>query len=213
MIAGETYERYLADLVAGRRRACLSTVQSLLMQGTPLRTLFLDLLQTSLYEVGSRWAAGQLSVAQEHLATAITEEALALAMPHTLDRDDNGRSAVIACCADELHQIGGRMVADTLAMQGWDVAFLGANTPVDDLVALAASRPFDLVGLSVALRENVPQAVQAAARVRAAAPRVPVVLGGQALRGGVPEAEAIPGVHAFDSLTEFESWLQSPTRH
>ncbi|MFO0585559.1 MAG: cobalamin-dependent protein [Anaeromyxobacter sp.] len=207
MIAAELYDRYLQDLVAGRRRACLAVVQRLLIQGVPLRALFLDLLQTSLFEVGTRWAAGQLSVAQEHLATAITEEALALAMPHTLDRDDNGRSAVIACCADELHQIGGRMVADTLAMQGWDVAFLGANTPVDDLVALVASRRFDLVGLSVALRENLPRAVQAAGKVRRAVPDVPIAVGGQAVSGRVQGLETLGGVQTFGSLPAFEAWL------
>ena len=49
----------------------------------------------------------------------------------------------------DLHEIGLRMVADLFEIDGWKATFLGANTPVADVVELLERRQFDLLALSV----------------------------------------------------------------
>ncbi len=95
-----------------------------------LKSLYMDLFQRSLYAVGELWELNKISVAREHLATAITESLLNLVYPRLFENTPTGKKVVVSCAANELHQIGGKIVADFFELNGWESHFLGANTPV-----------------------------------------------------------------------------------
>ena len=143
---------YLTALLDSDLGAARSVLDGAIAAGMPVRRIYLDVLQPTLYEVGRRWSHADISVAQEHLATAATQSAMA----RLAERLSDGRrrvspgAAVVACVSDELHAIGGRMVADFLEADGWRVAFLGQLTPGLDLAALAAEQGAQLVALSAA---------------------------------------------------------------
>jgi MerR family transcriptional regulator, light-induced transcriptional regulator len=91
----------------------------------------LDVLVPYLHDLGERWAAGTLTVAQEHFAShLIRGRLLGIA-------DDWGAggpsSAVLACLPGEAHDLGLVFLGILLARRGWRVTFLGADTPVDTL--------------------------------------------------------------------------------
>lgn len=201
---------FVDDLVAGRRLVCQATVQALLDGGAAPRELYQGLFQPALYEVGERWQRGEATVAAEHLATAIVEELLALVFPHALAQHPTGRRALVSCAADELHQVGGRIVADTLEAMGWSTTFIGAGEPVERLAEAVAARPHDLACLSVAIVDHLPGAERSIAALRRVAPTLPVVVGGQALRQGGAEAlERHPGVRVLGSLAELEVLIEA----
>ena len=52
-------------------------------------------------------------------------------------RADVRGTAVLACAPGEQHEIGLLMLAVLLRADGWQVAYLGADTPSADAVALA----------------------------------------------------------------------------
>ena len=129
--------------------------------GIDVRTLYLQVLQPALYEIGRRWEEAEISIAQEHLATATTQSLmarLAERLEHTTPR---GRTALVAGAEGELHSIGARMVADFLEADGWDVLFVGALSPVDALAEMAADRGVDVVALSASLSERLPEVIAA----------------------------------------------------
>ena len=68
-------------------------------------------------------------------------------------RPSLGARAVVTPVEDDQHFIGARMVADFLAMDGWDVDFLGSGTPAADLAQFVRNRDADLLALSVTLPE------------------------------------------------------------
>jgi MerR family transcriptional regulator, light-induced transcriptional regulator len=201
-------QTYLNDLVAGQRAACIDHVDALLAQGTTPRELYVDLFQASLYEIGRRWEIGEVSVATEHVATAITEELLGRVFPHVARRPPMGHRAVVSCAADEFHQIGGRIVADTLEGMGWDVDFVGAGASVDDLVTCVQLAPADLVAISVSVDLHLLRMEETVRAVRAADPRVPIAVGGRALGNDGPQriaALGLPGVHHVPTLEALEA--------
>ena len=102
----------------------------------------------------------------------------------------------MACVSDELHAVGGRMVADFLEADGWRVAFLGQLTPGQDLAALAAEQGAQLVALSAALPERVPQVAEVCAALRGLDPAPFVLVGGQAF-GGSAERALRTGADAY----------------
>jgi methanogenic corrinoid protein MtbC1 len=199
------YEEYLASLLAGDRARCVAIVQELLAAGVGLKELYVDLFQRALYEVGELWERQRISVAVEHLATAITERLLALVQPQVFSGASRERSIVIACVGNEYHQVGGRMVADLCELQGWRGYFLGADTPLPDLLRSIGERRPTLLGLSLSIYGNLPALLEALDAVTAAHPDLPILVGGQAFRwGGVADVQGYPNVSYIASLDELE---------
>jgi methanogenic corrinoid protein MtbC1 len=52
-----------------------------------------------------------------------------------LPSPDKGK-AIVTAAPNEFHELGGRILADMLEAAGWDVFFLGANTPDGELIKL-----------------------------------------------------------------------------
>lgn len=170
-----------ADVLIGRSpREARTAALGLLDQGILPRALYLEVLGPALREVGSRWQLGQISVAQEHLATAIVTSLMATVAPRLAEPPPVDRRAVLACTDGELHDVGLRMVGDFLEADGWDVLFLGALTPPDDLVRLVAETRPDAVGLSTALTTHLASAGQTISAIRDVGEPPFIMVGGQA---------------------------------
>jgi DNA-binding transcriptional MerR regulator len=90
-----------------------------------------EVLIPYLHDLGDRWAAGTATVAQEHFASnLIRARLLALAQ----DWGAGGTStAIAACLPGEAHDLGLVMLGLLMARRGWQVTFLGADTPLDGL--------------------------------------------------------------------------------
>jgi methanogenic corrinoid protein MtbC1 len=206
----ETYRRYLNGLLTNQREQCRKSFEQWLVATPELSELYEDLVRRSLYEVGELWEQGKISVATEHLATAISESLLNLTYPRLFDRPQTGRSVIVTCVANEYHQIGGRMVADVFELHGWRGYFLGANTPVTDLKAMVREKRPDAVALSLATVLNVDRLHHAVEDLRATFPELPLLVGGQALRWLERDrVERLPGVHWLTNLGKLETWIHS----
>ena len=155
MIEESVYQDYLSALLAGRRSECHDIVQKLLAAPIDIKELYDKLFQRSMYRVGELWENNRITVANEHLATSITESLLNLAYPSIFATERIGKKAVISCSANEFHQVGGKMVADILELNGWDGYFLGANTPPEDILQYLQEVKPDLVGLSLSILSNI----------------------------------------------------------
>lgn len=209
MIAESLYADYLQALLAGDRNRCADIAKELLDRDVPVKELYLGLFQRSMYEVGTLWERNRISVAVEHLATSITESLLSLTYPKIFAAEHNGKKAVISCVANEYHQIGGKMVADIFELHGWDGYFLGANTPVDDLLQMLADKKPDLLGLSLSVSFNMPNLYAVLERIEAAFPELPVIVGGQAFRwGGTDIGQRYPRATYLASLDHLQQYIE-----
>ena len=141
-------------LVAGNRPAAREVVFAGLHGGTALVDVCVSVVQPSMYEIGRRWQESQVSIAQEHLATAITQTLLAQAFVVAEFQAPVDRKALFACVEGNHHALGARMVSDAFEVAGWEVQLLGADTPSRSLL-----RQVDLfaqlLGLSVSLPQQV----------------------------------------------------------
>ena len=208
----ETYRRYLDGLLTNNRQECRVCFEQWLAATPDLRSVYDDLVRRSLYEVGELWEQGKISVATEHMATAISESLLNLTYPLLFAQPRNGKSAIVSCVANEYHQVGGRMVADIFELHGWRGYFLGANTPLPDLKEMIGEKNPDVVAFSLAIVLNLNRLLLAIDTVREAFPDVPILVGGQAIQLLKPEqVEIQPGVRAIKNLGELEAWIDSET--
>jgi methanogenic corrinoid protein MtbC1 len=180
-------ERYVEQLIAGEAGQAQRVVAEAL-RVVPVGTVYHALLAEGLYEVGRRWARGDVSVAEEHLATGICEVILP-DLAYRLPRVPRcRRTAIVACVPGELHALGSRIVADFLEAAGWDVLHLGALTPAGALAELVVARQAEVVALSATTPERIPEVEEVCRRLRSLPSRPLIAEGGQAFTG---EAEAL----------------------
>ncbi|MBN8230441.1 cobalamin-dependent protein [Corallococcus macrosporus] len=177
--------RYLAAQLSGNRQEALRLlVDDGLLCGIPLQELHLEVIQAAQYEIGRLWQENTISVAQEHLATAISQYVLAHLYRHLPRDPSNGKIVMMACVEGELHEVGARMASDFLEMAGFDVRFLGANVPADHLARMVRETPPNLLALSVTMPFHMPQVREAVRKVREVSPSLPIAVGGLAFDWG-----------------------------
>lgn len=176
-------ETFLQAILAGQRAAA-ANVALLALRTHAALDVYVEVVQEALYAVGRAWEANRITVAQEHRATAVAQFVVARmfsALPEPASRQ--GR-AVVTGVEGERHQIGAHIVSDVLESEGWDVSFLGVDTPHEGVLkAVEELRP-GVLGISATMLFNLPKAVSLVTAVRArfgeARPRI--VLGGGAFR-------------------------------
>ncbi|WP_161569276.1 cobalamin B12-binding domain-containing protein [Candidatus Oscillochloris fontis] len=199
---GELQSSYLHALVAGSGREADRVVTAALDLAVTPQQIYLDIFQPTAYQIGQLWQRNKVSVAQEHLATAIVERQMGEMHPMFRPKQPRSHTMVLGCVPDEWHRVGLRMVADFFEADGWDVHYLGANVPVKDLVGLARESHADLVGLSAEMIFNVPRVSEfVQALDQAGLSGIPIIAGGMPfivqhdlaqalnLRGSAPNAE------------------------
>lgn len=192
MTPEQARERYLAAIRAGSRRDALEVVDGAVREGMEVRTLYLQVFQPAMHEIGRLWQENRITVADEHLATAITQLAMSRLYEEMFaGRTDAGPLLVAACAEDERHELGLRMICDLLELDGWDTVFLGASVPVEDLVRMVKERRPEVVALSASITPHLARVREAVQAIRGAMPEGgPVIaIGGRAFADDAALAE------------------------
>ena len=176
MCPGELLEGLKAAVAAGDHAA----IARLLDQAFALHHVEEALIEVALpllRWVGDGWAAGDLTVADEHLVT----QELRGRMLRLLTDTHGGVNgvAVLLCGPGERHDLGLLMFGILLRADGWEIAYLGPDTPWSDAVALASRLSARLVAISVGMEEHADELRRAFAEVELP-PDFRVVVGGAA---------------------------------
>jgi len=96
-----------------------------------------DVVLPLLGEIGRRWERRELTVGHEHFASHLIERRL-LTMAQGWHAGP-GALALLACAPGERHTLGLVCFGLLLADRGWRIAYLGADTPVDQVADMSAT--------------------------------------------------------------------------
>lgn len=132
------------------------------------------LLLPVLHEIGTRWEAGDISVAEEHFATSLLRGRM-LALGRNWGAG-SGPLAVLACPPAEQHDLGLIAFGLVLRERGWRIALLGGDTPIETISDAVAKLAPDAVVLAAVSPEPL-EAV--AEKIRKLAHEAPVLIGGE----------------------------------
>ena len=168
-----------AELAAAIQRFDESEAQAVIDRVLTAMTsdvLLVDVLLPYLHELGERWRRGETSIGEEHFASSLIRGRM-LGLARGWGRG-LGPVALLACLPGEQHELG--LIAFGLALRarGWRVAYLGGDTPLEEIERASANEP-DLIVLSAVSPRRV-RALEA--RIRALAKRRRVALGGAGTR-------------------------------
>lgn len=203
-------------LLAGRREQAQQVLQNCLAKGHTLVDIEAHVVQPAMYRIGDGWQANRVTVAQEHMATAIAHAVMSASLAQHPPPPLNGRRVVLACVAGNHHALGLRMVADAFDVKGWDVMYLGADVPTSALVQTVVAECPDLVGLSVAFAQQLGVVREVIAQLNTRMPdtRPAVIVGGLAINrfkplAGMVGADTHAG-SASDAVCEADRLLNHP---
>ena len=178
----DTRERYTAAVARGESNAAESIIQQAISRGATSPEIYLSVLAPAQVKLGEMWHRGEINIAQEHLATAITVQMMDRQRQNARPRTPRGLRALVTPVQDDEHSVGARMIADLLILDGWDVDFLWDATPAKDLVEYVQLRRINLLALSATMPECLPNVVAAAEAIRTIEPPRPkILLGGAAV--------------------------------
>jgi DNA-binding transcriptional MerR regulator/methylmalonyl-CoA mutase cobalamin-binding subunit len=180
--AAEIVHEFLRHATRGDLAAATQAVLHADDLGMPLSQLFQDVLTPALYEIGERWARGELPVGQEKEISELARDLIAeLSLRHA-HPDPHGPIVVAACVEGEHHDLGLRMVCGLLQARGWQVHFLGADVAPRFLLEAVQLHHPAVVLLSAMLDSRLPAIAAAIEAVEASDPAAgapAIVIGGR----------------------------------
>lgn len=205
-------EEMFRALTDGHDEELSSMLVNLHLHGQSVGAIADDFLCAAMCRVGDLWHAGELSVAQEHVATRTATVALQR-LQAVLDAPGaEGLHALCCSVEDDFHELPLRLAALTLEASGLEVFNLGASTPFMALSeAVERFRP-DLVCVSSTVLVRLDRAVYDYAVFRKVARRVGsvVVLGGAGFAGDAVRKRLPADLHA-DSFRQLEEFVRTLT--
>lgn len=185
------YKEFVSYLDEKSKEKCVDFAVSRLSSGDiDIVTLYQEILTPSLYEDFCGPEQSKICIWEEHVRTSIIRTVIESSFLNVIkERDTLYHSpargkAVVICPPMELHEIGARMVADFFTLCGFNVTFVGANTPGSEIVnaityfqprfvAISITNVYNLVATSTIV-ENIRELKTKA--------DFTLILGGQACR-------------------------------
>jgi MerR family transcriptional regulator, light-induced transcriptional regulator len=176
---------YLDALRAADAAGAYRVASRALDGGMPLVALYQHVIAPAMHELGRLWERGAITVADEHLATALTHRVLgALRPPAFVDQvfeaDSARPRAMLAAVQGEQHALGLRMVADLLEDAGYQTIYLGADVPTAALLLAIAGMAPDLLALSATMPESAARLEDVVVSVSGEHRGLSLLIGGQA---------------------------------
>jgi len=197
--AGRVAAEYLVAALEGDRRRAIGSVLEAVDRGLPLAEAYLDVLMLAQAEVGRLWHANELSIAEEHAVTATTELALSQLYPRIALPEEVRGTIVAGAIAGDLHDIGVRVTADFLEMEGFRSIFVGSDVPAAEFARATVDFGADLVVIGATRPSNLDRVRDAVALIhRIEGRRVPVIVGGRAFSTD-PDAWKATGADGYAS--------------
>jgi len=154
-------------LLAGDYASCLKIAESILARNQGQELLYMGLIKPVMYEIGRLWEQDKISAAEEHLATSLVGRILAALYAKFPIAATNRGKAVVTSAPNEYHELGARMLADLLETAGWDVLFLGANTPAEELLTLLSKTNPRFVAISLTMPFGLDKVADIISRIKA----------------------------------------------
>ncbi len=153
-----------------------------------------------LVELGVAWTENRLEIGHEHFASERLRDFLTTLWRPLSDRS-TGPRVVCATLPGETHSLGLQMAAMILSIVGCRVMYLGADTPIQDLVDAAMAHQSAAVCVSVSIAANRFTTTRDLSKLRESLPaNMALVVGGAGARPG------IPAVDVFRDLDELLAW-------
>ena len=199
--------RYARRAIAGDTAGAWAVVEAAFASGMSVPDAYPRIIIPALRRVGELWENGEISVAEEHAATAVTANLLGRLGGRITRRGVSRGSIVMGTTAADLHALPSAIASDIFRAAGFEVLDLGANLPAASFAEIAAAQPRLLaVGVSVTAPDQ-DEAIEATVRALRDAVAVPIMIGGPGIESVEAAQRYGADFHAASALDALP-WLE-----
>jgi DNA-binding transcriptional MerR regulator/methylmalonyl-CoA mutase cobalamin-binding subunit len=165
-----------------------------------------QLLTPLLTKIGERWRLGELRPVHEHMASSIIRS-LTYILRNNNPVAANAPRMIVTTPIGQLHELGALLVAIIAELKGWQVTYLGANLPSEEIAAAVRFTNAKAVTLSISFNNDdliIPKELR---RLRVlVGEQVALIVGGREAGHYVAVMEEV-GVLNIQSYDHFRSVL------
>jgi len=159
----------------------------------------LHLLQPALSRLGTGWYEGKVSVQQEHFASELASRRLKALIQGSPQPNRAGR--ILACAPDgEEHTFSLLLLSFLLRRRGWDIVFLGASVPLQEMAETLETTGANLVVSAAHQLHTAAPLMEQAQMLRAKG--IPMAYGGLVFNVVPGLRERIPAHFLGETLEE-----------
>ncbi|MBN2259730.1 MAG: helix-turn-helix domain-containing protein [Clostridiales bacterium] len=182
-VYSEIADQYLDYLLKHQKYKALYLIANSLNEGLEAKDFYLKVFRKVLWQVGEMWERNEVTIAQEHYISNITQIALSNMFLHFDDSKKNHKVAISIAVNGDPHTLGARMISDYFELEGWNTYHLGGNLPIDQLINSIVTLKSDLLIISVTMPyyintlENTIYALRKDKRLD----KLKIIVGGKAL--------------------------------
>jgi len=200
---GRLAAEYLVALLEGdRAKATRLVLDAVAKTANPLsiQDAYLEVLVASQRELGRMWHVGEITVAEEHFATATTRRVMAQLVSAARPQMplQSARAILVASVEGNTHDLGPGVVADFFELAGWRVIELGANVPIEDFALAAQDFNVDVVAISASMPSQLTTVEDTIKVIRSALghDRPKIIVGGYAF-ASLPHLWKLSGADGY----------------
>lgn len=199
-------EQFFEAIADGREAAATAILLKSYLDKVPLVKIMDETVTGALHHVGDEWSGGEMTVADEHLATRTAVRALE-SLGSLLKRESTtGKTAICCAVEGELHDVALLCAQISLEGEGWQVKNLGANTPFFALTDMIEKRGTELVCVSSTISYLLDRASREYAQLRETAAQrgARIIIGGEGFREEIMRRRFPAALYAesFSQLVE-----------
>ncbi|MCW2983680.1 MAG: cobalamin-binding protein [Conexibacter sp.] len=207
----EQFQRAYADaLLAGAPRAAEGVIREAIESGLAEALIDDRVIRPALQLVGDLWADGRMTIAEEHLATAISMRVLTLQREaFRVARQRASQRVLLAGAQGEQHVVGLEMAGSLILHAGYDVRLFGADLPVGQITAAVQAHRPAVVGLTTATSLSAAHLPAALSAMRCTSPHVGIVVGGRAVNDAwATTYDVVVCHHVSDAVDHVDALVQ-----
>ena len=171
----------------------------------PVERVVQETIKGAMVELGERWHRGEVDTTTEHFASSFVMGRLRMLMSMT-GTGQGALEVIVTCAPHDRHEMGALMLAVLLRRAGYRVYYLGADTPLVDLAAMAADKHPLAVMISASDSEAIRELKRGSNHLNDLAPLL--IFGGRAFDTEPAEAGVLGGLYlssdASQAVTEFD---------
>lgn len=203
----ETGEQFFEAIVRGQEAAASAILLASYIDGLPLVKILDVSVTEAMRRIGNLWHCGEVTVADEHLATQTATRAVETLRECIRREQADNRIAVVCTVEEEMHGLAVLCLQLLLEEKGWRVVNLGAHTPFYAMTDAIEKHKPQLICISSTANMALSRNAREYDQFRAAAMKrgVWLVLGGEGFREEAIRQRFPATVHAgsFNDLIEF----------
>lgn len=201
------FEKIYAAILGGHSNEAAAMLIKCYLGGFGIAAVADDILCPIFRRVGELWCNGELSVAQEHIATQTGLSALRTLRSVIKEADRNVGVAICCSTEEDFHELPVCIAEMLLEENGWQVVQLGTNTPFYVLTEAVKRFKPDLICVASTILSGLDRAIREFEDFKRAAEKLnaAIVLGGAGFSGDGMKQRFHANLHAkkFVQLERF----------